>query len=228
MKLYYWPGACSLSPHIVSREAGIDLQLAQLDRAERKTADGTVLSSVNPKNQVPVLEMDDGQKLTEGPVIVQYLADLKPASGLVPPPGSPERYRVQEWLNFISSELHKTFSPLFRPTTPDDFKATLRDMLAQRFDWIDKELAGKPHLMGDIHGGALVAARRHRSRQVEKHYRLSRPCRCASESAGSHEGGRFAAVARDAWLRRGSTVWSRIACRDGRDKPGHDDALAPS
>ena len=88
MKLYYWPGACSLSPHIVSREAGIDLQLAQLDRAERKTADGTVLSSVNPKNQVPVLEMDDGQKLTEGPVIVQYLADLKPASGLVPPPGS--------------------------------------------------------------------------------------------------------------------------------------------
>ena len=88
MKLYYWPGACSLSPHIVSREAGIDLQLAQLDRAERKTADGTVLSSVNPKNQVPVLEMDDGQKLTEGPVIVQYLADLKPASGLVPPLGS--------------------------------------------------------------------------------------------------------------------------------------------
>jgi glutathione S-transferase len=148
MKLYYWPGACSLSPHIVSREAGIDLQLAQLDRAERKTADGTVLSSVNPKNQVPVLEMDDGQKLTEGPVIVQYLADLKPASGLVPPPGSRERHRVQEWLNFISSELHKTFSPLFRPTTPDDFKATLRDMLAQRFDWIDKELAGKPYLMG--------------------------------------------------------------------------------
>ena len=82
MKLYYWPGACSLSPHIVSREAGIDLQLAQLDRAERKTADGTVLSNVNPKNQVPVLELDDRQKLTEGPVIVQYLADQKPASGL--------------------------------------------------------------------------------------------------------------------------------------------------
>jgi len=109
MKLYYWPGACSLSPHIVSREAGIDLQLAQLDRAERKTADGTVLSSVNPKNQVPVLEMDDGQKLTEGPVIVQYLADLKPASGLVPPPGSVERYRVQEWLNFISSDCTRPF-----------------------------------------------------------------------------------------------------------------------
>jgi glutathione S-transferase len=149
MKLYYWPGACSLSPHIVSREAGIDLQLAQLDRAERKTADGTVLSSVNPKNQVPVLELDDGQKLTEGPVIVQYLADQKPAAGLVPPPGTMERYRVQEWLNFITSELHKTFGPLFRPTTPDDFKATLRAMLAQRFDWIDKQLAGKQYLMGD-------------------------------------------------------------------------------
>ena len=149
MKLYYWPGACSLSPHIVSREAGIDLQLAQLDRAERKTADGTVLSNVNPKNQVPVLELDDRQKLTEGPVIVQYLADQKPASGLVPPPGTMERYRVQEWLNFITSELHKTFGPLFRPTTPDDFKATLRDMLGQRFDWIDKQLAGKQYLMGD-------------------------------------------------------------------------------
>jgi glutathione S-transferase len=149
MKLYYWPGACSLSPHIVSREAGIDLQLAQLDRAERKTADGTVLSSVNEKNQVPVLELDDGQKLTEGPVIVQYLADQKPAAGLVPPPGTMERYRVQEWLNFITSELHKTFGPLFRPNTPDDFKATLRDMLAQRFDWIDKQLAGKQYLMGD-------------------------------------------------------------------------------
>ena len=149
MKLYYWPGACSLSPHIVSREAGIDLQLAQLDRAERKTADGTVLSNVNPKNQVPVLELDDGQKLTEGPVIVQYLADQKPASGLVPPPGTMERYRVQEWLNFITSELHKTFGPLFRPTTPDDFKVTLRDMLGQRFDWIDKQLAGKQYLMGD-------------------------------------------------------------------------------
>jgi glutathione S-transferase len=149
MKLYYWPGACSLSPHIVSREAGIDLQLAQLDRAERKAADGTVLSSVNPKNQVPVLELDDGQKLTEGPVIVQYLADQKPASGLVPPPGTMDRYRVQEWLNFITSELHKTFGSLFRPTTPEDFKPTLRDMLGQRFDWIDKELAGKQYLMGE-------------------------------------------------------------------------------
>ena len=150
MKLYYWPGACSLSPHIVSREAGIDLQLPQLDRGERKTADGTVLSSVNPKNQVPVLEMDDGQKLTEGPVIVQYLADQKPASGLVPPPGTMERYRVQEWLNFVTSELHKTFGA----AVPSDHAGRIQDdlsreFLGQRFDWIDKQLAGKQYLMGD-------------------------------------------------------------------------------
>jgi glutathione S-transferase len=149
MKLYYWPGACSLSPHIVSREAGIDLQLAELDRAQRKTQDGTVLSTVNPKNQVPVLELDNGQRLTEGPVIVQYLADQKPGSGLVPPPGTMERYRVQEWLNFITSELHKTFGPLFRPSTPEEFKKISREYLAQRFDWIDKQLASKKYLMGD-------------------------------------------------------------------------------
>ncbi len=149
MKLFIWPGACSLSPHIVSREAGIELQLAELDRGERKTADGTVLSTVNPKNQVPVLELDDGQRLTEGPVIVQYLADQKPGSGLLPPPGTIERYRVQEWLNFVTSELHKTFGPLFRPTTPDDYKKISRDYLGQRFDWIDQHLAGKQYLMGD-------------------------------------------------------------------------------
>ena len=126
MKLYYWPGACSLSPHIVSREVGIDLQLAQLDRAERKTADGTVLSSVNPKNQVPVLEMDNGQSLTEGPVIVQYLADQKPASGLIPPPGTVDRYRVQEWLNYITSEIHKTFGAAF----PSDHAGRVQDDFA--------------------------------------------------------------------------------------------------
>jgi glutathione S-transferase len=149
MKLYYWPGACSLSPHIVSREAGIDLDLVQLDRVDRKTANGTVLSSVNAKNQVPVLELDNGQRLTEGPVIVQYLADRKPGSDLLPAPGTMERYRVQEWLNFITSELHKTYGPLFRPTTPDDYKALSKDVIAQRLDWIDQQLAGKSYLTGD-------------------------------------------------------------------------------
>jgi glutathione S-transferase len=149
MKLYYWPGACSLSPHIVAREAGVALDLAQLDRGERKTADGVVLSSINGKNQVPVLELDDGQVLTEGPVITQYLADRKPGSDLLPAAGTMERYRVQEWLNYVTSEIHKTFAPLFRPNTPDEFKSISRDFLGQRFDWINRQLAGKKYLTGD-------------------------------------------------------------------------------
>jgi len=149
MKLYYWPGACSLSPHIVAREAGVALDLAQLDRGERKTADGVVLSSINGKNQVPVLELDDGQVLTEGPVITQYLADRKPGSDLLPAAGTMERYRVQEWLNYVTSEIHKTFAPLFRPNTPDEFKSISRDFLGQRYDWINGQLAGKKYLTGD-------------------------------------------------------------------------------
>jgi glutathione S-transferase len=150
MKLYYWPGACSLSPHIVSLEAGIRLDLTQIDRsAERKAPDGTTLASVNPKNQVPALMLDDGRVLTEGPIIAQYLADKAPASGLLPPPGTMERYRVQEWQNFVASELHKTFGPMLRPTTPEEYKATSRDYLAHRLNWIDHELAGKQYLTGD-------------------------------------------------------------------------------
>lgn len=150
MKLYIWPGACSQASHIASREAGVDLELAPLDRsAERKAPDGTILSELNGKNQVPTLQLDNGEVLTEGPVILQYLADLKPASGLLPAAGTMARYRVQEWLNYITSELHKTYAPLFRPTTPDDFKKISREFLAERFDWIDKQLAGKQYLMGD-------------------------------------------------------------------------------
>jgi glutathione S-transferase len=133
----------------VSRELGIELELAQLDRAERKTADGTVLKDVNPKNQVPVLQLDNGQRLTEGPVIVQYLADQKPGSSLLPAPGSIERYRVMEWLNYVTSEVHKTYAPMFRPNTPEEYKQISREFLGQRFDWIDKELAGKQYLTGD-------------------------------------------------------------------------------
>jgi len=149
MKLYIWPGACSLTPHIVSREAGIDLDIAPLDRTERKAADGTVLSSVNPKNQVPALVLDDGQVLTEVGVISQYLADKKPGSGLLPAAGTMERFRVMEWLSFVSAELHKTFAPLFRPNTPEDYKTISRGNLAQRFDWLEKVLDGKPYLTGD-------------------------------------------------------------------------------
>ena len=149
MKLYFSPGACSLSPHIVSREAGIPLDLEQVDNREKKTKSGQDFWSINPKGQVPVLEIDAGHRLTEGPVIVQYLADQKPASGLMPPVGSIDRYRVQEWLNFITSELHKTFGPLFRPATPEEFKTQSRESLGKRLDWIDKQLAGKQYLMGD-------------------------------------------------------------------------------
>src|SRR5262245_24368437 len=118
MKLYYAPGACSLSPHISAREAGLDLELEKVDLRARKTERGRDFLAINPKGYVPALELDDGQVLTEGPAIVQYLADQRPASGLAPASGTFERYRLQEALGFINSELHKTYSPLFSPTTP--------------------------------------------------------------------------------------------------------------
>ena len=149
MKLYFAPGACSLSPHIVMREAGAQYDLEQVNNQEKKTKSGTDYWTINAKGQVPVLEFDNGERLTEGPVIVQWIADQNPASGLVPPAGKLERYRVQEWLNFITSELHKTFGPIFRPTTPDAFKALSKENLGKRFDWLDKQLAGKDYLMGD-------------------------------------------------------------------------------
>jgi glutathione S-transferase len=149
MKLYFAPGACSLSPHIVSREAGIPLEYEQVDNREKKTKSGADFWSINPKGYVPVLEIDDGQRLTEGPAIVQYLADQKPASGLMPAAGTLDRYRVQEWLNFVTSELHKSYGPIFRPTTPDEYKKISKENLGKRFDWLDKQLAGKQYLMGD-------------------------------------------------------------------------------
>ena len=149
MKLYFSPGACSLSPHIVSREAGIPLEYEQVDNREKKTKSGVDFWSINPKGYVPVLEIDNGQRLTEGPAIVQYLADQKPASGLMPAAGTLDRYRVQEWLNFVTSELHKSYGPIFRPTTPDEYKKISKENLGKRFDWLDKQLAGKQYLMGD-------------------------------------------------------------------------------
>lgn len=149
MKLYYAPGACSLSPHIVSREAGIALDFEQVDNREKKTKSGKDYWSINPKGQVPVLELDNGQRLTEGPVIVQYLADQKPGSGLMPAAGSIDRYRVQEWLNFVTSELHKTYGPMFRPTTPEEFKKLSREAIGRKLDLLDKQLAGKQYLMGN-------------------------------------------------------------------------------
>jgi glutathione S-transferase len=149
MKLYFAPGACSLSPHIVLRETGTQFDLEQVNNQEKKTKSGVDYWTINPKGQVPVLELDNGERLTEGPVIVQYIADRKPEANLIPPCGSAERYRVQEWLNFTTSELHKSFGPLFRPTTPDAYKTISKENIGKRFDWVDKQLAGKQYLMGD-------------------------------------------------------------------------------
>jgi glutathione S-transferase len=149
MKLYFSPGACSLSPHIVLREAEMTFDLEQVDVRTKKTKNGGDFLQINPKGQVPTLALDDGDILTEGPAIVQYIADKAPATKLAPPAGTGARYHLQEWLNFITSELHKNFSPLFRPTTPDDYKPVARENLAGRFAHVDKHLAGRPYLMGD-------------------------------------------------------------------------------
>jgi glutathione S-transferase len=150
MKLYYTPGACSLSPHIVLREAGLKFDLERVDLAAKKLKDsGADYLPINPKGQVPVLQLDDGDKLTEGPAIVQYIADQKPESGLAPANGTRPRYHLQEWLNFITSDLHKTFSPLFRPTTPEEFVKITKETLANKFAHLDKHLAKSQYLMGD-------------------------------------------------------------------------------
>ncbi len=149
MKLYYSPGACSLSPHIVLSEAGLPVDLVKVDLKTKKMADGGDYMQVNGKGYVPVLELDDGQRLSEGPAIVQYLADQKPGSGLAPRSGTMERYRLQEWLNFISTEVHKQFSPLFNPGASEDWKQAARANLSRRFDWIGTRLQGRPYLMGE-------------------------------------------------------------------------------
>lgn len=149
MKLYYSPGTCSLSPHIALIEAGLPFQAVMASTKTHKLADGTDYYGINPKGYVPLLELDDGQRLTEGAVIVQYIADLVPASRLAPPAGTMERYRLMEWLNFITSELHKGFSPLFTPGMPDEAKALARTKLGERLSWVDSQLAGRDWLMGD-------------------------------------------------------------------------------
>ena len=148
MKLYYAPGACSLSPHIVSRELGIPLELKKVNTKDKTIEGGGDYWKVNARGYVPALELDNGQVLTEGPAIVQYLADQKPEGGLAPRSGSFERYRLQEWLNFLTSEVHKQFSPLFKPNTPEDYKPVAKENLATRFDWIEQQLAGKDYLTG--------------------------------------------------------------------------------
>jgi glutathione S-transferase len=148
MRLFYASGACSLSPHIVAHEAGIELRLQKVDLKTKTIAAEGDFFGVNPKGYVPTLELDNGEILTEGPVIVQYLADLKPEKGLAPPAGTFERYRLQEWLGFINSELHKTYSPLFRPETPAETRADRQAYLGKRYAIVEKRLEGRPYLLG--------------------------------------------------------------------------------
>ena len=147
MKLYYSPGACSQSPHIVLREAGLDFELEKVDLKTKVTEHGEDYTQVNPKGYVPALEIEPGQVLTEGPAIVQFIADKVSASKLAPPPGTMERYQLQSWLNFITSEIHKSFSPLFNGAFPAEAKKLYREQLAKRFDFIEKNLARHPYLM---------------------------------------------------------------------------------
>ncbi len=149
MKLYYSPGACSLSPHIVLREAGLPFTPVLASTKTHKLQDGTDYYTINPKGHVPLLEFDDGERLTEGPAIVQWIADQVPGTQLAPPAGTMARYRLQEWLNFITSELHKAYTPLFNPAMPEEAKAIYRTALRGRYEWVDAQLAGREHLLGE-------------------------------------------------------------------------------
>jgi len=148
MKLYYSPGACSLSPHIVAIEAGIPIELEKVDLAQHKTESGQDYMAVNPKGYVPALRLNDGSVLTEGPAIVQYLADQKPGSGLAPAAGTIERYRLQEWLAFIGTELHKLFGGLFNKASTEEVKNTTKTNINKRLAYLNDQLAGRQYLMG--------------------------------------------------------------------------------
>ncbi|WKB52263.1 glutathione transferase GstA [Eleftheria terrae] len=149
MKLYYSPGACSLSPHIALYEAGLPFDAVLASTKTHQLADGTDYYTINPKGYVPTLEFDDGQRLTEGPAIVQWIADQVPDKQLAPAAGTMERYRLMEWLNFITTEIHKTFSPLFNPAMPEEGKALMRTKLGERFAYVDRQLEGRSYLMGE-------------------------------------------------------------------------------
>jgi len=154
MKLYYSPGACSLSPHIVLREAGLAFTLEKTDLKTKKTAAGVDYWSINSKGAVPALQLEDGRVLTEGPVIVQYIADQNPDSGLAPRWGTFARYQLMEMLNYIGSEVHAGFHPLFAPGSSPEAKAAAGENLAKKFDWLSKRITGGKYLLGDAFSAA--------------------------------------------------------------------------
>jgi glutathione S-transferase len=147
MKYYYSPGACSIHPQITLQETGLPVELVRVDLRAHKTQDGGDYYAVNPKGYVPSLQLDDGTVLTEGAVITQYVADQRPEARMIPPPGTLDRYRVQEWLNFIATEIHKAFAPLFGGS--DEAKEQARARVSKRFDFVAKALEGRSYLVGD-------------------------------------------------------------------------------
>ncbi|HWB77891.1 MAG TPA: glutathione transferase GstA [Nannocystaceae bacterium] len=149
MKLYFSPGACSLAPHIVARESGIEIELEKVDTKAKTTASGRDYLAINPKGYVPAVELDDGEVLTEGPAIVQFLADRKPEAELAPPAGTMARYRLQEMLGFINSELHKAYSPLFDPACTPELRKNRLEHLHKRYAVLEQRLSERPHLVGD-------------------------------------------------------------------------------
>ncbi|MEG1118482.1 MAG: glutathione transferase GstA [Janthinobacterium sp.] len=149
MKLYYSPGACSLSPQIVLQESGLAYEPVLASTKTHQLADGTDYYTINPLGYVPLLELDNGARLREGPAIIQYIADQVPEKNLAPANGSFERYQLQEWLNFIGTEIHKGFGPLFKPTTPENYKPIALEALTKRLQWVDGQLAGKSYVMGE-------------------------------------------------------------------------------
>ena len=148
MKLYYSPGACSLSPHIALLEAGLPYDLVKVDLKAKQLENGDDYLKVNPKGQVPALGLDSGELVTEGPVIVQMIADKVSAKNLAPARDSAERYKLQEWLNFITTEVHKNFGPMFSPVLADDAKAFFKDRVMAKFKYVDSQLPGRDYLMG--------------------------------------------------------------------------------
>lgn len=149
MKLYHSPGSCSLSPMIALHEAGIAFEPVLASTKSHKLQDGTDYYGINPLGYVPMLELDDGTRLREGPAIVQYIADQAPLKNLAPAAGTMQRYRLQEWLTFIGTEVHKGFSPLFNPSMPEEAKTIAKERLKSRFAWLEKEVEGKEYLMGE-------------------------------------------------------------------------------
>lgn len=148
MKLYYTPGACSLATHIVLREAGLPADIEKVNLANKTTQGGDDYLAVNPKGSVPALQLDDGDVLTEVAVVMQYVAEKAGAESLAPKAGSKERYRMNEWLNYVATEVHKGFGPLFKPNTPDAYKAIVKENLARQFAYLDKRLADRSYLAG--------------------------------------------------------------------------------